>query len=56
MKQTPTKADVVEAILARFLDFLKLLEFNVQHPSADFLTCQHVVAQCYALKSNNYVK
>ena len=46
----------IDPHLLRFLDYLKVVEFNVQHPSADFLTCQHVIAQCYALRSNNYVK
>jgi len=43
---------VVDSNLSRFLDYLKLIEPNVQHPSADFMTCQQIFALCLSLKAN----
>ena len=38
--------------LVKFTDYLKLMECNVEHPNSDFIVCQQVISQCFALKSN----
>ena len=44
--------EVDENLLARFLEYLKLMEYNVQHPCAEFIQVQHIVTQFYGLKAN----
>lgn len=44
--------EVDENLLSRFLEYLKLMEYNVQHPCAEFIQVQHIVTQFYGLKAN----
>lgn len=45
-------ATTVDQHLAHFLAILNLMESNVSHPCADYITCQQVISQCYALSGN----
>ena len=38
--------------LVKFTDYLKALECHVDHPNSDFIICQQVIAQWFALKGN----
>ena len=38
--------------LVKFMDYLKLMEGIVEHPSAEFIVCQQLISQHFSEKGN----